>query len=141
MESDIVPIWSIICFILIIAANAYVVAAERALSAVNKVHIRSLAEEGNTRAEDLEKIIDDPGTYMPAMRAASVLLALCAAAFSVPREETKQAERFSVTRNKVWATTLAVSSKLAPQTPSRRLIVLPKSFFLPSGRTPRTGKA
>ncbi len=83
MESDIVPIWSIICFILIIAANAYVVAAERALSAVNKVHIRSLAEEGNTRAEDLEKIIDDPGTYMPAMRAASVLLALCAAAFSV----------------------------------------------------------
>ncbi|MBQ9060011.1 MAG: HlyC/CorC family transporter [Firmicutes bacterium] len=83
MESDMVPLWSIICFILIIAAGAYVVAVERALSAVNKMHIRQLAEDGNTRAEDLEKIIDDPGTYMPAMRAASVLMTLCAAAFAV----------------------------------------------------------
>lgn len=83
MESDMVPLWSIICFILIIAANAYVVAAERALSAVNKIKVRSMAEDGNTRAQDLEKIIDDPGSYMPAMRAASVLLTLCAAAFAV----------------------------------------------------------
>ena len=44
MESDIVPLWSIIVFIIIIAINAYVVAVERALSSVNKVHIRSMEE-------------------------------------------------------------------------------------------------
>lgn len=80
METDIVPLWSIILFIAIIAVNAYVVAVERALSSVNKMKIRSLAENGNTRAEDLLKIVEDPGTYMPAMRGASVLLGICAAA-------------------------------------------------------------
>lgn len=83
MESDIVPLWSIILFIAIIIANAYVVAVERALSSVNKVHVRGLAEDGNRRAEDLEKIIDDPGEYMPAMRATCVLLGLAATAVSL----------------------------------------------------------
>ena len=83
MESDIVPLWSIILFIAIIIANAYVVAVERALSSVNKVHVRGLAEDGNRRAEDLEKIVDDPGEYMPAMRAACVLLGLAATAVSL----------------------------------------------------------
>ena len=83
MESDIVPLWSIIVFIIIIAINAYVVAVERALSSVNKVHIRSMEEEGSRRAEDLVRIIDDPGEYMPAMRAASVVLGMSAAAVAV----------------------------------------------------------
>lgn len=83
MESDIVPLWSIIVFIIIIAINAYVVAVERALSSVNKVHIRSMEEEGSRRAEDLIRIIDDPGEYMPAMRAASVVLGMSAAAVAV----------------------------------------------------------
>lgn len=82
MEPDIVPLWSIVLFIAIIAVNAFVVAVERALSSVNKGHIRTLAEEGNRRAEDLSRIIDDPGTYMPAMRGASVILGMGAAAVS-----------------------------------------------------------
>lgn len=83
MESDIVPLWSIIVFIIVIALNAYVVALERALSAVNKIRIRGMAEDGNHRAEDLMKIVDDPGMYMPAMRAASVLLTIIAAIIAV----------------------------------------------------------
>ncbi len=83
MESDIVPLWSVMVFIAIIAVNAYLVAVERALSSLNKVHIRGLAEDGDHRAEDLMKIVDDPGEYMPAMRGASVLLSMAAAAVAV----------------------------------------------------------
>lgn len=83
MEPDIVPLWSIVVFIVIIAINAFVVAIERALSSVNKGRIRDLAEEGNHKAQDLLKIIEDPGTYMPAMRAASVVFSTSAAVVSI----------------------------------------------------------
>ncbi len=83
MEPDIVPLWSIVVFIAIIAINAFVVAIERALSSVNKGRIRDMAEEGNHRAQDLQKIIEDPGTYMPAMRAASVVFSTSAAVVSI----------------------------------------------------------
>lgn len=83
MEPDIVPLWSIVVFIVIIAINAFVVAIERALSSVNKGRIRDLAEEGNHNAQDLLKIIEDPGTYMPAMRAASVVFSTSAAVVSI----------------------------------------------------------
>ena len=83
MLSDQVPLWAIIVFIIVIAVNAYVVAVERALSSVNKLRIRELADDGNHRAQDLVKVIEDPGAYMPAMRASSVLLNMCAAAVSV----------------------------------------------------------
>ena len=42
-----------------------------------------MEEEGSRRAEDLVRIIDDPGEYMPAMRAARVVLGLSAAAVAV----------------------------------------------------------
>lgn len=83
MLSDTVPIWSILVFIGVLAVNAYVVAVERALSSVNKIRIRTLAEDGSHRAEDLISMVDDPGTYMPALRGASVLLGACATAVSV----------------------------------------------------------
>ena len=83
MISETVPLWSVVVFIAIIAVNAYVVAVERAMSSVNKVRIRGLADDGNHRAEDLLAIIEDPGTYMPALRGASVLLGTSAAITAV----------------------------------------------------------
>ncbi len=83
MSSDSIPLWSIAVFILILLINAYLTAVERALSSVNKVHIRTLAEGGDKRAQRLQNIIDDPGIYMPAMRSACVLLAVSGAAVCV----------------------------------------------------------
>ena len=78
MISDTVPLWSIIVFIAIIAVTAYITAIERALSSVNKTRIREMEEEGSTKAARLIKIIDDPGSYMPAFRAIVVVLSVCA---------------------------------------------------------------
>ncbi len=83
MSSDSIPLWSILILILILLIDAYVTAAERAFSSVNKVRIRTLAEEGDRKAGRLQKIIDDPGHYMPALRCAYVFLSMSAAAVSV----------------------------------------------------------
>ena len=72
--SDEVHLWSLIIFIVLLAAGAYVAAIERALSSVNKLSIRTLAESGNKRADSLMSIIEDPGTYMVALRSCIMLL-------------------------------------------------------------------
>ena len=82
MESDIVPLWSIILFIVIIVINAYIVAIERAFSSVSKIRIRGLMEDGDRRAEDLMGIIDDRFRYVPALRSACVVLGIAAAAIT-----------------------------------------------------------
>ena len=66
--------WIILIFILVLAISAYVAAVERALSSVNKITVRTLAEGGDIRAADLLDIIEDPGTYMLALRSCIVLL-------------------------------------------------------------------
>ncbi|MDO5490838.1 MAG: hemolysin family protein [Bacillota bacterium] len=66
--------WSILIVIIVLAISAYVAAVERALSSVNKITVRTLAEGGDTRATDLLDIIEDPGTYMLALRSCIVLL-------------------------------------------------------------------
>ena len=83
MISDTVPLWSIIVFIVIIAINAYIVAIERALSAVNKTRIREMEEDGSRKAARLIRIIEDPGSYMPAFRTAVVVVSMSAAAVAV----------------------------------------------------------
>lgn len=72
--SDEVHLWSLIIFILLLAVGAYVAAIERALSSVNKLSVRTLAESGNRRAESLLSVIEDPGTYMIALRSCIMLL-------------------------------------------------------------------
>lgn len=49
---------------LLLAASAFFSSAETALSTVNRIRIRTLAEEGNKRAITLTKIIDDSGKML-----------------------------------------------------------------------------
>ena len=72
--SDDVHLWSLIIFMLLLAVGAYVAAVERALSSVNKISVRTLAENGNRRAASLLTVIEDPGTYMVALRSCIMLL-------------------------------------------------------------------
>ena len=83
MTSDTIPLWSVIAFILILAAAALTSAAERALSSVNKTTIRELGEDGNRRARQLLPVIEDPGSYMVALRSLLMLLYTAACIISV----------------------------------------------------------
>ncbi len=74
MTSDTIPLWSVIAFILILTAAALTSAVERALSSVNRSIIRDLAEDGHRRAKRLLPIIEDPGSYMLALRSLLMLL-------------------------------------------------------------------
>ena len=80
-------------FFALILISAYVAAAERALSSVNKMSIRSLAEDGNKRASRLIDIIEEPGVYMVALRSCIVLLhgAACIVALFTFIEPIKKA--------------------------------------------------
>lgn len=72
--SDEVHLWSLIIFIALLAVGSYVAACERALSSVNKITIRNRADSGQKRASVLLPIIEDPGTYMVALRSCIMLL-------------------------------------------------------------------
>ncbi|MDO4485791.1 MAG: hemolysin family protein [Bacillota bacterium] len=69
MSSDPGPLWGqIILLAVLIAVNAYFAAAEMAIVSVNKNRIRTLAQEGNKKAEALSKLIDDPNRFLSAIQ-------------------------------------------------------------------------
>ena len=69
MSSDAGPLWGqIILLAVLIAVNAYFAAAEMAIVSVNKNRIRTLAQEGNRKAEALLKLIDDPNKFLSAIQ-------------------------------------------------------------------------
>ena len=69
MSSDAGPLWGqLILLIVLIAVNAYFAAAEMAIVSVNKNRIRTLAQEGNKKAEALSKLIDDPNKFLSAIQ-------------------------------------------------------------------------
>ncbi len=72
--SDEVHLWSLILFIILLAVGAFIAAAERALSSVNKITLRNRSENGEKRADSLLALIDDPGTYMVALNSFIMLL-------------------------------------------------------------------
>ena len=69
MSSDAGPLWGqIILMAVLIAVNAYFAAAEMAIVSVNKNRIRTIAQEGNRKAEALLKLIDDPNKFLSAIQ-------------------------------------------------------------------------
>ena len=69
MSSDAGPLWvQIILLAVLIAVNAYFAAAEMAIVSVNKNRIRTIAQEGNRKAEALLKLIDDPNKFLSAIQ-------------------------------------------------------------------------
>jgi len=69
MSSDAGPMWGqIVLLVILIAVNAFFAAAEMAIVSVNKNRIRTLAQEGNKKAELLAKLIDDPNKFLSAIQ-------------------------------------------------------------------------
>ncbi|MBQ7360310.1 MAG: HlyC/CorC family transporter [Lachnospiraceae bacterium] len=61
---DTTDIVQLICIVLLLVLSAFFSSAETALSTVNKVRIRSLAEEGNKKAIKVTKILDNYGKML-----------------------------------------------------------------------------
>ena len=69
MSSDAGPLWGqLILLVVLIAVNAYFAAAEMAMVSVNKNRIRTLAQEGNKKAEALSKLMDEPNKFLSAIQ-------------------------------------------------------------------------
>lgn len=69
MASDSGPMWGqIILLLVLILVNAYFAAAEMAIVSVNKNRIRTLAQEGNSKAESLAKLIEEPNKFLSAIQ-------------------------------------------------------------------------
>ena len=65
MSSDAGPMWGqLILLLVLILVNAYFAAAEIAIVSVNKNRVRSLAQEGNKKAETLVKLIEDRTNFI-----------------------------------------------------------------------------
>lgn len=69
MSSDAGPLWGqIVLLVVLIAVNAYFAAAEMAIVSANKNRIRSLAQEGNKKAEALSDLMEDPNKFLSAIQ-------------------------------------------------------------------------
>ena len=69
MSSDAGPMWGqLILLLVLILVNAYFAAAEIAIVSVNKNRVRSLAQDGNKKAETLVKLIEDPNKFLSAIQ-------------------------------------------------------------------------
>ena len=69
MSSDSGPLWSqLVLLVVLIAVNAYFAAAEIAMVSANKNRIKTLAGEGNKKAIALDKLLDEPNTFLSAIQ-------------------------------------------------------------------------
>ena len=69
MSSDPGPmLGQIILFLVLIIIIAYFAAAEMAIVSVNKNRIRSLAQEGNKKAQALASLIDEPNKFLSSIQ-------------------------------------------------------------------------
>ncbi|MDO4868943.1 MAG: hemolysin family protein [Bacillota bacterium] len=73
MTSDQWPLWGILIFLLLTAVNAFFVASVRAMSSVNKISLRELADEGNDNAKKVLPVIDNLSDHEISLRSFSIL--------------------------------------------------------------------
>ena len=71
----------IILFILLLL-SAFFSSAETALTTVNKIRIRTLAEDGNRRAETVLRVTDDSGKMLSAILIGNNIVNLSAASLT-----------------------------------------------------------
>ncbi len=62
-----IPVFQIVVLIILLLLSAFFSSAETALTTVNKIRIRSLADEGNKRAKLVLQITDNPGRLLSAI--------------------------------------------------------------------------
>lgn len=72
----------LIVLFLLLAASAFFSSAETSLTTVNKLRIRSMADENNKRAKLVYKLIEDPGKMLSAILIGNNIVNLTASAMS-----------------------------------------------------------
>ena len=72
----------IFCLLLLLACSAFFSSAETALTTVNRIRIRSLADEGDHRAEDVLKITDNMSKMLSAILIGNNIANLSASALA-----------------------------------------------------------
>ena len=80
MDSSDVP--QLIILLILLGLSAFFSSAETALTTVNKIRIRSLAEDGNKRAKTVLKITDDSGKMLSAILIGNNIVNLSAASLT-----------------------------------------------------------
>ena len=74
----------IVLFILLLL-SAFFSSAETAMTTANKIHIMSLADEGNKRAKVLLRIIDNPGKLLSTILVGNNIVNLSASSLATTR--------------------------------------------------------
>ena len=77
----------LIILIILLILSAFFSSAETALTTVNKIRIRSLADEGNKRAKSVLKVTDDSGKMLSAILIGNNIVNL-SAVFTAQRESS-----------------------------------------------------
>ena len=72
-----------IVLIVLLALSAFFSSAETALTTVNRIRIRNLADEGNKNAKIVLKITDDSSKMLTAILIGNNIVNLSAASFAV----------------------------------------------------------
>lgn len=74
--------WRLGSLILLLIASAFLAASEISLVSVNRFRIRSLREEGNRRAERLEKLLEHPNRFLSTILMLTLLVQVGASAIA-----------------------------------------------------------
>lgn len=78
-SSDVIQL---IILLVLLFLSAFFSSAETAMTTVNRIRIRSLADEGNARAKTLLKITDDPAKFLSAILIGNNIVNLSAASLT-----------------------------------------------------------
>lgn len=71
-----------VVLVILLALSAFFSSSETALTCVNKIRIRSLAEDGNKRAQTVQKLTDDPSKMLSAILIGNNIVNLSASSLS-----------------------------------------------------------
>ncbi|RJP31789.1 MAG: HlyC/CorC family transporter [Actinobacteria bacterium] len=74
--------WRIIVLALLLVAAAFLAAAEISLVSVNRFRVRSLREEGNRRADKLDRLLDHPNRFLSTILMLTLLVQVGASAIA-----------------------------------------------------------
>lgn len=71
-----------ICLIILVFLSSFFSSAETALTTVNKIRMRSMADEGNKRAQTVVSVTDDPGKMLSAILIGNNIVNISASALA-----------------------------------------------------------
>ena len=74
--------WRLVSLVVLLIIAAFLAAAEISLVSVNRFRVRSLREEGNRRAEKLDKLLDHPNRFLSTILMLTLLVQVGASAIA-----------------------------------------------------------